>query len=85
MKNESNITITEIVIIAKVNHPIMFEKRVLILSSSIFLSLASLITIKRTGTVTTALITAASINACIGSICENVIQTPIKVDVAITA
>lgn len=69
---------------AKVNHPIMFEKRVLILSSSIFLSLASLITIKRIGTVTTALITEASINACIGLICENVIQTPIKVDAAIT-
>ena len=56
MKNERNITITEINIIAKVNHPIIFEKRVLILSSSIFLSLASLITIKRMGTVTTALL-----------------------------
>ena len=84
MKNERNITITEINIIANVNHPIIFEKRVLILFSSIFLSLASLITIKRMGTVTTALITAESINACIGSVCENVIQTPIKVDTTIT-
>jgi hypothetical protein len=36
MKNERNITITEINIIAKVNHPIIFEKRVLILSSDFF-------------------------------------------------
>jgi hypothetical protein len=41
-------------------------------------------TIKRMGTVTIALITAASINACIGLICENVIQTPIKVEAIIT-
>ncbi len=70
--------------IAKVIQPITFENRVLTLSSSIFLSLASLITIKRIGMVTTALITAANINACIGLICENVIQTPIKVDTIIT-
>ncbi len=84
MINNKNITITETFMIAKVIQPIIFEKRLLILSSSIFLSLASLITIKRIGTVTTALITAASINACIGLTCENVIQTPIKVDATIT-
>ena len=84
MINDKNITITETVMIAKVSQPIIFEKRLLILSSSIFLSLASLMTIKRIGTVTTALITAASINACIGLICENVIQTPIKVEAIIT-
>jgi hypothetical protein len=84
IRNETNITTTETLMSAKVNHPIIFEKRELILSLSIFLSLASLITIKRIGTVTTALITAANINACIGFICENVIQTPIKVDATIT-
>jgi hypothetical protein len=34
--NDKNITITETVMIAKVSQPIIFEKRVLILSSSIF-------------------------------------------------
>ena len=62
--------------IAKVIQPIMFENRVFTLSPSIFLSLATLITIKRIGTVTTALITDDSINACIGLILDNVIQTP---------
>ena len=84
MANDKNITITEAVMIAKVNHPITFEKRLLTLSSSIFLSLAILMTIKSMGTVMTALITAASINACIGLICENVIHTPIKVEAIIT-
>ena len=84
IKNERNIAITEMVMRAKVNHPIIFEKRVLILSSSIFLSLASSITINRIGTVTTALIAAANINAYIGFICENVIQNPTKIDDTIT-
>jgi hypothetical protein len=84
MINDKNIIITETVIIANVSQPNIFEKRLLILSSSIFLSLASLMTIKRMGTVTIALITAVSINACIGLICENVIQTPIKVEAIIT-
>ena len=56
MINDKNITITETVIIANVSQPNIFEKRLLILSSSIFLSLASLMTIKRIGTVTTALL-----------------------------
>ncbi len=84
MINDKNIIITEIVMIVKVIQPIMFENRVFTLSPSIFLSLASRITIKRIGTVTTALITAASINACIGLIYENVIHTPIKVEAIIT-
>ena len=84
MANDKNITITEAVMIAKVNQPIIFEKRLLTFSSSIFLSLAILKTIKRMGTVTTALITDASINACIGLICENVIHSPIKVEAIIT-
>jgi hypothetical protein len=84
MRNDNNITTTETVMIANVIHPSIFEKRVLTLSSSIFLSLASLMTIKSIGNVTTALITAAIINACIGLTCEKVIQTPIKVDATIT-
>jgi hypothetical protein len=54
---------TAIVMIAKVAQPTMLEYRPFVLSFSIFLSLAILITKKRIGTVTTALITAASIKA----------------------
>jgi hypothetical protein len=84
MANDKNITMTEAIMSAKVNQPIIFEKRLLTLSSSILLSLAILMTIKRIGTVTTALITDVSINAWIGLICENVIHSPIKVEAIIT-
>jgi uncharacterized membrane protein (DUF2068 family) len=71
-------------IIINVNHPNTLDARLLVLSSSIFLSLAIFRITKRIGTAIISFMTVVYINALIESIFTKSIPNPIMVDTAIT-